>query len=61
MLAHFRQQRWDDALQVSLRCRKLANGFDLSGLYDMYEERITAYRAHPPGPSWDGVYEAETK
>jgi adenylate cyclase len=61
MLAHFRHQQWDDALQVSLRCRKLANGFDLSGLYDMYEERITAYRAHPPGPSWDGVYEAETK
>jgi adenylate cyclase len=61
MLAHFRKQQWDDALQMSLRCRKLANGFDLSGLYDMYEERITAYRAHPPGPDWDGVYEAETK
>src|SRR6516164_5869112 len=38
MLAHFRQQKWDDALQMSLRCRKLANGFDLSGLYDMYKE-----------------------
>jgi adenylate cyclase len=46
MLAHFRKQQWDDALQMSLRCRKLANGFDLSGLYDMYEERIGAYRAH---------------
>ena len=60
-LAHFRKQQWDDALQISARCRKLANGFDLSGLYDMYEERIEAYRAHPPAADWDGVYEAETK
>jgi adenylate cyclase len=43
------------------RCRKFANGFDLSGLYDMYEERIELYRAQPPAPDWDGVYEAETK
>jgi hypothetical protein len=43
------------------RCRKFANGFDLSGLYDMYEERIELYRAQPPGADWDGVYEAETK
>jgi adenylate cyclase len=61
MLAHFRKQQWDDALQMSARCRKLGNGFDLSGLYDMYEERVEVYRAHPPGPDWDGVYEAETK
>ena len=51
MLAHFRKQQWYEALQMSTRCRKLANGFDLSGLYDMY----------PPGPDWDGVYKAETK
>ena len=38
-----------------------ANGFDVAGLYDMYEERIAAYRADPPGPDWDGVYEAESK
>ena len=31
------------------------------GLYDMYAERIAAYRADPPPPDWNGVYEAESK
>jgi len=61
MLARFRKQDWDAALDLIGRCRKLANGFDVSGLYDMYVERIEAYRANPPGPEWDGVYEAESK
>jgi adenylate cyclase len=61
MLGRFRKQQWDDAVELIARCRKFANGFDLSGLYDMYEERIELYRAQPPGPDWDGVYEAETK
>jgi adenylate cyclase len=61
MLARFRSQQWDEALQLVARCRKFANGFDLSGLYDMYEERVEVYRAQPPAPDWDGVYEAETK
>jgi adenylate cyclase len=61
MLGRFRKQQWDDAIGLIARCRKFANGFDLSGLYDMYEERIALYRAQPPGPDWDGVYEAETK
>jgi adenylate cyclase len=61
MLTHFRTQDWDSALDLIQRCRKSANGFDVAGLYDMYEERIAAYRVHPPGPDWDGVYEAESK
>jgi adenylate cyclase len=61
MLGRFRKQQWGDAVDLIARCRKFANGFDLSGLYDMYEERIELYRAQPPGPDWDGVYEAETK
>jgi adenylate cyclase len=61
MLGRFRSQQWDGAIDLIARCRKFANGFDLSGLYDMYEERIELYRAQPPGPDWDGVYEAETK
>jgi len=61
MLSRFRNQKWDEAVELIARCRKFANGFDLSGLYDMYEERIELYRADPPGPGWDGVYEAETK
>jgi adenylate cyclase len=61
MLTRFRKQDWDGALGLIQRCRKSANGFDVAGLYDMYEERIAAYRAHPPAPDWDGVYEAESK
>ena len=61
MLARFRKQQWDDALEMVARCRKFANGFEISGLYDMYVERIGLYRAHPPDADWEGVYEAETK
>jgi len=61
MLARFRKQEWDEARNLINRCRKIADGFDVAGLYDMYEERIAAYRADPPGPDWDGVYEAESK
>jgi adenylate cyclase len=61
MLARFRKQEWDAALDLIDRCRKIASGFGAAGLYDMYMERIEIYRADPPGPDWDGVYEAETK
>jgi adenylate cyclase len=61
MLARFRKQDWNVASELINRCRKLADAFDVLGLYDMYEERIAAYRADPPGPDWDGVYEAESK
>ena len=37
------------------------DGFDLSGLYDLYEERITEYEANPPPSDWDGVFVATTK
>ena len=61
MLAAFRKQQWDGALALIERCRSAANGLDVAGLYDMYVERIATYRADPPPPDWDGVYEAETK
>jgi adenylate cyclase len=61
MLACYRQQQWDETLNLIDRCRKLANGFGVAGLYDMYVERIDAYRAEPPPPDWNGVYEAESK
>jgi len=61
MLAAYRKQQWDEALGLMDRCRKLANGFGVDGLYDMYAERIDAYRADLPGPGWNGVYEAESK
>ncbi len=61
MLARYRRQQWDAALELINRCRKAATGFEVDGLYDMYVERIETYRADPPPPEWDGVYEAESK
>jgi adenylate cyclase len=61
MLALYRKQQWYEALDLIDRCRKIANGFGVDGLYDMYVERIDAYRAAPPPPDWDGVYAAESK
>jgi adenylate cyclase len=61
MLAAYRKQQWDEAVNLGDRCRKLGDGFGVAGLYDMYLERIQAYRADPPPPDWNGVYEAESK
>ena len=61
MLATYRKQQWDEAKSLIDRCRKLANGFGVDGLYDMYVERIAAHRADPPPPDWNGVYEAQSK
>jgi adenylate cyclase len=61
MLERFRKQEWDAALALIERCRMTTNGLDVAGFYDMYVERIAAYRADPPAPDWDGVYEAESK
>jgi adenylate cyclase len=61
MLVCYRKQGWDEAQSLIDRCSKLANGFDVAGLYDMYVKRIEAYRADPPPPDWNGVYEAESK
>ncbi len=61
MLAVYRKQQWDEALRLIDRCHKLANGFGVDGLYDMYAERIEVYRAEPPPADWTGVYEAESK
>ena len=61
MLAAYRKQQWDESERLIERCRKLAGGFGVDGLYEMYKERIAVYRAEPPPPDWTGVYEAELK
>jgi adenylate cyclase len=61
MLTKYRTQQWSEALDLIGHCREIANGFNVAGLYDMYVERIEAFRADPPPPDWDGVYEADSK
>lgn len=60
MLDAYRARDWDAAGKALAACRahKL---FDLHKLYDMYEERLKAYRAAPPPPDWDGSYTATSK
>jgi adenylate cyclase len=61
MLTAYRKQQWDEAERLIERCRKVAGGFGVDGLYEMYLARIAVYRAEPPPPDWTGVYEAESK
>jgi adenylate cyclase len=61
MLRSYREQDWTRALEAIERCRKAGEGFGIAALYDMYAERIEAFRRTPPPPDWNGVYEAESK
>ena len=59
MLEAYRGQNWAEARSLAAECRTLDGG--LGGLYDLYDERIDAHEADPPGPDWDGVFVATTK
>ncbi|WP_085595718.1 CHASE2 domain-containing protein [Thalassospira sp. MCCC 1A01428] len=60
MIKAYRGQNWDqvETLLLSLRQNPVR---DLSVLYDMYDERIAAFRKSPPGQDWDGVFVATSK
>jgi adenylate cyclase len=60
MIKAYRGQNWDQAetLLATLRQNPVR---DLTVLYDMYDERIAAFRQSPPGPDWDGVFIATSK
>jgi adenylate cyclase len=57
-LALVRGQAWIDAEEA---VEALARAHPERGLYALYLERIAHYRAHPPGPGWDGVTTFDTK
>jgi adenylate cyclase len=61
MLRYYREQNWTQALNTIEPCRKAAEGFGVTALYQMYAERIEAFRHNPPPADWNGVYEAESK
>ena len=64
LLRCYRNQEWDGATAILARCRRsltMLPGINLRELYDVYESRIAYFREHPPGPSWDAVYLAQTK
>jgi adenylate cyclase len=59
MLSYYRGRDWDGARALLTICRSYRE--ELSGLYDLYAERIAYFEANPPGLEWDGVFVAETK
>ena len=59
MLAAYRAQRWDEAEIAIGRARTTAS--DLATLWDLYAERVDAYRREAPEPGWNGVTVARTK
>jgi len=59
MLAAYRAQDWARARAALGESARL--GTRLAHLYELYEERISHYVAHPPGRDWDGVFIATSK
>ncbi|NOT17750.1 MAG: adenylate/guanylate cyclase domain-containing protein [Sulfuriferula sp.] len=62
VLAAYRAQNWD-AAQAELEAMiKQAQTLDSpTGLYDIYLQRISYFRTHPPAADWDGVWVFESK
>lgn len=60
MLALYRQGAFA-AAQQALSALRQASSDEMSGLYDLYYERLTVLMADPPGDAWDGVYTARSK
>ena len=58
MKAYF-DQRWSDAKGHLANCREIWP--DLVVLWDLYDERLEAFEADPPGDEWDGVFRATSK
>ncbi len=59
LLACYRAQDWAEARAALCDCRGYDEGF--AAFYDLYEQRIAYCLVNPPGPTWDGVFVAETK
>ncbi|MGA0032950.1 MAG: CHASE2 domain-containing protein [Burkholderiales bacterium] len=57
-LRYYRAQDWDKA---ELQLINLVKISERPYLYEVFLERIADYRAHPPGPEWNGVHKFETK
>jgi adenylate cyclase len=60
MLAHYRLQEWDDAIEL---CHQLNGEFDgrLDEYYDIWIERIAEMRTRNLSADWSGIYVATSK
>jgi adenylate cyclase len=60
LLAAYRGRRFDEA-EAHLPAARSAGGAALARVYDVYAERIRAFKANPPPADWDGRAVAEHK
>ncbi len=63
-LVAYRQKNWDVTTNMLGKCKLLAStiqDIDLSGLFELYHERVTDFINIPPPDNWDGVYTATSK
>lgn len=61
LLDAYRAMNWTAARKHLKTCRASGEKFDLSDLYDLFDERITAFKSSPPPKEWDGVFTMESK
>lgn len=64
MLEAYRAKQWKEAsksLEASKAIASRLDGISISGLFELYEERISDFQNNPPPEDWDGVYTATEK
>ncbi|MBX9821933.1 CHASE2 domain-containing protein [Afipia birgiae] len=61
MLACYRSRDWDGALAAIAKGRIADEAKSFSAFYDLYSERIDAFRKTPPPEDWNGVIALTTK
>jgi adenylate cyclase len=61
MLARYRSRDWSAALEAIEQGRAADGGRQLDTLFDLYVERIQAFRETPPPDGWNGVFALQTK
>ena len=61
MIATYRSRDWSGTEERIAECRDAAGSLKISGLYDLYGERVEAFRDEPPPEDWAGVYVALSK
>lgn len=60
-LEQYRNQHWDEALQVLETLREQSAPYDLHKYYFAMEERIAQYKKSPPEKDWGGAYRSNEK
>jgi adenylate cyclase len=61
ILSCYRNRDWGSALAAIAEGRGADNDGRLAIWFDLYSERIQAFRASPPPDDWDGFYALQTK